>query len=251
MAFAGDVGSSREAGAPAVCDSFVTLHFCDDGRNSGARRRRRARNHEEQEPASAVLAVRICRWMQERTAVMPSPKTAQDILVTELKEIHSAERQFSRAAPKMIRKISSETFKSKLEERRERGAQIIEEIDNILEAMEVTKARPKNVAAEGLLEDISEHLEQIEKPVLLDATLIASVQKLEHYCLAAWGTAKSLGRLLGQEQVVQLMERVLDEGKRFDEELTQLAESEVNPAMVEDSEGEESEEKRSKGKSGK
>jgi ferritin-like metal-binding protein YciE len=163
---------------------------------------------------------------------MAAPKTASDILVTELKEIYSAERQFSRAVPKLSRSISSQPLKDALQARREQGAGIIEELDGIFEEMGVTKSRPKNVAAEGLLEDMNEHVEEIDNPALLDAVLLGAVQKLEHYCIAAWGTTASLGRLLDQPAVVTLMERVLAEGKRDDEALTQLAESEVNPAMV-------------------
>jgi ferritin-like metal-binding protein YciE len=62
--------------------------------------------------------------------------------------------------------------------------------------------------------------------------LLGAVQKLEHYCIAAWGTSASLGRLLNQPSVVTLMERLVEEGKRDDEALTQLAESEINPAMI-------------------
>jgi len=163
---------------------------------------------------------------------MPAPKTAQDVLVTELKEIHSAERQLSRAIPKLSRSLASETFKAKLQERRDQGAQIIEELDAIFEEMGVTKARPKNVAAEGLIEDMNEHLDEIENPALLDAVILGAVQKLEHYCIAAWGTSASLGRLLDQPSVVTLMERLVEQGKRDDEALTQLAESEINPGMV-------------------
>ena len=173
---------------------------------------------------------------------MPAPKTAQDILVTELKEIYSAERQFSRAAPKLSRALSSQAFKDALQARREQGAGIIEELDSVFEEMGVTKARPKNVAAEGLIEDMNEHLEEIDNPALLDAVLLGAVQKLEHYCIAAWGTSASLGRLLNQPSVVTLMERLVEEGKRDDEALTQLAESEINPAMIAGEEAGEDEE---------
>lgn len=173
---------------------------------------------------------------------MPAPKTAQDILVTELKEIHSAERQLSRAVPKLSRKISNDSFKRMLDQRREQGAGIIGELDAIFDEMGVTKARPKNVAAEGLIEDMNEHLQEIDDPKLLDPVLVGAIQKLQHYCIAAWGTSASLGRLLGQERVVQLMERLLEEGKRMDQELTELAESEINRQMLEEVEEEDSEE---------
>ncbi len=165
---------------------------------------------------------------------MAVPKSARDILVTELKEIHSAERQMSRAIPKLMKRIQSEPMKQKLQERLDQGATIIETLDDTFEKMEVTKARPKNVAAEGLIEDLNQLMEQIEDPKLLEPLLLAGVQKIEHYCIAAWGTAASLGRLLEERPVVQLMERVLEEGKRYDQELTELAEGELNPAMLQE-----------------
>jgi ferritin-like metal-binding protein YciE len=105
--------------------------------------------------------------------------------------------------------------------------------------MEITKARPKNVAAEGLLEDINQHLEEIQDDRLLEPVLVAGIQKLEHYCIAAWGTARSMGKLLDEERVIKSMERVLDEGKELDEQLTRLAEEELNPMMIEEAERQE------------
>jgi ferritin-like metal-binding protein YciE len=169
-------------------------------------------------------------------------RSAQDILVTELKEIYSAERQLSRAIPKLTKRVTSDRLREKLEQRREQGVALLEELDAAFEDMEVSKSRLKNVAAEGLLEDVNGHLDEIEDEKLLDPVLLASVQKIEHYCIAAWGTAASMARLLDEADVTKTMERVLGEGKRFDEELTSLAESEVNPAMLaEDRESEEDE----------
>ena len=175
---------------------------------------------------------------------MTAFKSPEDILTTELKEIYSAERQLSRAIPKLTKKVASDRLREMLEHRREQGAELIEQLDEAFDAMDVTKARPKNVAAEGLLDDVNQHLDEIEDEKLVDPVLLPSMQKIEHYCIAAWGTAASVGRLLGQEQVVKTMERVLEEGKQFDVEMTKLAESEVNPRMLEEQEsgGDEQEE---------
>jgi ferritin-like metal-binding protein YciE len=162
---------------------------------------------------------------------MAKPKNSRDILITELKEIHSAERQLSRVLPKLAKRTQSEPLRAKLEERMEQGTMLIEGLDRALEEMEVTKARPKNVAVEGLIEDINQHMEEIEDPKLLDPVLLASMQKVEHYCIAAWGTARSLAKAHQEQTVVELMEVALRDGKRYDEEMTELAESEVNPAM--------------------
>jgi ferritin-like metal-binding protein YciE len=169
---------------------------------------------------------------------MPTPRSAEDILTTELKEIYSAERQLSRVIPKLTRRIQHPRLKEMIEQRREQGAKLIEELDETFEQMEVTKSRPKNVAAEGLIEDINEHLEEIKDEKLLDPVLLAAMQKVEHYCIAAWGTARSMGRLLQEEWVIQAMDRALDEGKQFDQEMTKLAEDEVNPTMLQSAEAE-------------
>jgi ferritin-like metal-binding protein YciE len=85
-----------------------------------------------------------------------------------------------------------------------------------------------------------EHIQEIAQSPSLDAVLIAALQKTEHYCVAAWGTAKALGQAMEQKTVVRSMERALKEGKSLDEELTQLAESEVTPAILsQDSDDEE------------
>lgn len=164
---------------------------------------------------------------------MPSPRTPEDIFATELKEIYSAERQLTRAIPKLARRIQNPRLKECLDTRRQQGERLLDELDEAFDELEITKSRPKNVAAEGLIEDINQHMEEIQDDKLIEPVLIAGVQKLEHYCIAAWGTAKSMGRLLGEERVIQTMDRVLEEGRDLDEQLTRLAEDEVNPAMLE------------------
>lgn len=168
---------------------------------------------------------------------MPTPRSPDDILSTELKEIYSAERQLTRAIPRLAKRVQNERLRQSLDTRRQQGERLIEELDQALDEMEVTKGRPKNVAAEGLLDDINQHMEEIQEDKLLEPVLIAGLQKLEHYCIAAWGTARSMGRLLGEERVIRSMERVLNEGRELDDQLTKLAEDEVNPAMLQEGGG--------------
>jgi ferritin-like metal-binding protein YciE len=157
---------------------------------------------------------------------------AQALLVLELQQIHSAESQLSRALPRLMKVVESEKLRERLEERLGQGERLIEEIESALEEMEESAGRRKNVAAEGLINDSREHAQEIEPGPALDSVLIAGVQKTEHYCIAAWGTAKSLGEATGQKSVVKTMERALQEGKDLDEALTQLAEGEITPALM-------------------
>jgi ferritin-like metal-binding protein YciE len=98
--------------------------------------------------------------------------------------------------------------------------------------MKESPGRKKNVAAEGLINDAREHVQEIEAGPALDAVLIAAIQKTEHYCIAAWGTARSLASACGVESVVQSMERALQEGKAMDEALTELAEGKITPQLL-------------------
>jgi ferritin-like metal-binding protein YciE len=179
------------------------------------------------------------------------------MLTTELKEIYSAERQLSRIIPRLAKKVSSESLREKLDLRLKQGEELIEQLDETLDELEAPKARQKNVAMEGLIEDLTNHMEEIEEESLRDPLLLASVQKIEHYCIAAWGAAAAMGRLLEQDKVVKTMERVLGEGKKFDDEMTRLAAEEINPQMMEsaeagedEEEGEEDEDEQEEGDSG-
>lgn len=167
---------------------------------------------------------------------MPRLSSPEDVFVTELKEIHSAEKQLSRVIPKLSKKVTSDSLRDMLEQRLERGESLIEDIEDALEELEAPKAKVKNVAAEGLIEDVHQHMDEIEDERLVDPVLLASVQKIEHYCIASWGTAAALGRLLGNGKIVETMERQLEEGKQFDDEMTRLAEEEVNPSLMADGE---------------
>ena len=167
---------------------------------------------------------------------------APELLLLEQQEIHSAENQLSRMLPRIMKAAESEKLQQMLEERQQQGERLIQELETVFDEMEESPGRKKNVAAEGLLNDIREHIQEIEQGPALDAVLIASIQKTEHYCIAAWGTARSLGQSLGEETTVKSMERALEEGKAMDEQLTELAEQEITPQLLAEEEAEEQDE---------
>lgn len=98
--------------------------------------------------------------------------------------------------------------------------------------MDGSPGRKKNVAAEGLIADAQQYVQEMERGPGLDAALVAALQKTEHYCIAAWGTARSIAEALEQSSVVEAMETALEEGKALDEELTEIAEGELYPALM-------------------
>ncbi len=158
--------------------------------------------------------------------------SAQDFFKNELREIHSAEKQLSRALPRLSKALSSQEVRQAMEERLEHGRELLESIEEVAEEMGLSMGRQKNQAIEGLIEDARELSETIKNDKVLDAALIAGVQKIEHYCIAAWGTAAELGRSMGQQRVAEVFERALDQGKRFDKTMTGIAVKQANPAMM-------------------
>lgn len=166
-----------------------------------------------------------------RATTKESPD-GKELLVLELQEIHSAESQLARAMPRLMKAVDSDQLGKLLEQRLEQGAQLIQDIESALDEMEESPGRKKNVAAEGLINDAREHVQEIESGPSLDAVLVAAVQKTEHYCIAAWGTSRALGQALGVKTVVKAMERALKEGRDLDEQLTQLAEKVITPMLL-------------------
>lgn len=164
-----------------------------------------------------------------------------ELLVLELQEIHSAENQLARIIPRVVKAANSEELGPAIEERLQEGEQIITDVEAALERLEESPGRKKNVAAEGLVNDLREHLQEIEAGPALDAVLIAALQKTEHYCIAAWGTVKAMANVMGDKESVRAMERALKEGKAYDERLTEIAEQ-VMGEITSGTEGEEDEE---------
>lgn len=123
----------------------------------------------------------------------------QEILITELQEIHSAEKQLARMIPRLVKAADNETLQEAIEERLEEGEQILADVEAALEELESTPGRKKNVAAEGLVNDMKEHVQELQQGPALDTVLIGALQKTEHYCIAAWGTTDDFFGGLGEE----------------------------------------------------
>jgi ferritin-like metal-binding protein YciE len=157
---------------------------------------------------------------------------ANELLVLELQEIHSAENQLARMLPRLAKAVQSQKLAAALELRLEQGERLIKDIETVFDEMEESPGRKKNVAAEGLINDAREHVQEIEPGAALDAVLIGAIQKTEHYCIAAWGTARALAKAVGQKTASKAMEAALKEGTPFDEQLTELAEQEITPALL-------------------
>lgn len=158
--------------------------------------------------------------------------SAQDLLTVELREIYSAEKQLARALPRLAKGVHVDKVKECLQTRVEQSQDLLEDVDSVFEDLGISKGRHKNVAMEGLIEDAQQLADSIKEEQVMDSALIAAVQKMEHYCIAAWGTAAALGNALGSEKTEKVFQKALKEGKDFDKMMTELAVKEINPKMA-------------------
>jgi ferritin-like metal-binding protein YciE len=162
------------------------------------------------------------------TKEFPMPaKTMQDLFIHALSDVYSAEKQLTKALPKLARASTNPdlvaAFKTHLEETHGQ----IERIDQVVEACGIKLKRIKCVAMEGLVEEGQEQIEEIESGPVLDAALIGAAQKVEHYEIATYGTLAALAKQLGYPEAVKLLLETLQEEKATDEKLSMLADNQV------------------------
>lgn len=155
------------------------------------------------------------------------------LLEMELKDIYSAENQILKALPRMARAAASPALKAAFTEHARQTEGQVARLERAAEALGVRLRGKKCVAMEGLIEEGKEILEEMEeKGPLRDAALIGAAQKVEHYEIAAYGTARTLAEVLGHGEVVQLLQQTLDEESETDEKLTALSVGEILPAAA-------------------
>jgi ferritin-like metal-binding protein YciE len=155
-------------------------------------------------------------------------KTMQDLLIDELRDIYHAEKQLTRALPKMARAASNGQLKEAFTQHLEETRGQIERLEQVFELLDTrTRGKPCH-AMEGLIEEAKEIMEMGLGPELLDVALIAAAQKVEHYEIAGYGTLVALAQASGFSEAAQLLQETLDEEKKTDQLLNKLAISDVN-----------------------
>ena len=157
----------------------------------------------------------------------------RDLYIDELKDIYNAENQLVKALPKLARAAASDELRQGFEEHLEQTKGHVERLEQIFQMLDESPKGKKCKGMEGLIEEGSEAMEEDYEGSLLDSALIGAAQRVEHYEIAAYGTARSFAELLGENDQVSLLEETLQEEKETDEKLTELAKqinSEANQA---------------------
>jgi ferritin-like metal-binding protein YciE len=166
-------------------------------------------------------------------------ESLQELFEEQLKDLYSAENQLLKAMPKMAKKLSSEKLVQAFEMHRKQTEQQVERLKKIGEQLDIKLTGKVCNAMKGLIEEAQETMEEGEEGPILDAGLVADAQRVEHYEISAYGTARTLAQHLGHNQAAKLLEQTLKEESATDEKLTKLVMSDVYPNA---SAGEEEEE---------
>ncbi|MEI2265050.1 YciE/YciF ferroxidase family protein [Erwinia sp. CGal63] len=152
-------------------------------------------------------------------------KTLEDLFIHDLSDVYSAEKQISRALPKMARAATDEKLVAAFKQHLEETHGQIERLDQLVESTDgVRIKRMKCHALEGLVEEAQEIIDSVEAGPVRDAGLIGAAQKVEHYEIATYGTLRALALKLGYKEAARLLGETLEEEKATDEKLTVIAE---------------------------
>jgi ferritin-like metal-binding protein YciE len=161
-----------------------------------------------------------------------SADNLREALVEEIKDLYNAEKQLLKALPKMAKGASSDELREAFESHLEETEGQVTRLERVFELLD-EKPRGKHCAGmAGIVEEGSEKLQEDMEDSVLDACLIASAQKVEHYEIGAYGTAIAWAEALELSDVAQVLQETLAEEKAADEKLTALAESGINEAAT-------------------
>ena len=172
-------------------------------------------------------------------------ESLNDLFIDQLRDLYDTENQLIKALPKMAEAASSDELRQGFEEHLEQTKGHAERIEQIFEQLGEKAKGKKCKGMEGLIKEGSEALEEDMDEDVKDAALIAAAQRVEHYEIAGYGTARTFANLLDQDEAASLLEQTLEEEKETDAKLTELAED-INVAAEEGSEEETAGEKKSR-----
>lgn len=163
---------------------------------------------------------------------MSKVTTMEELFIDELRDLYDAETQLTKALPKMSRAAASDELREAFDEHLGQTENQIERLKRIFELVGEKPKGKKCVAMTGLIKEGDEMVSDSEETPVRDAGLIAAAQKVEHYEISGYGSARTHAELLGNDEAARLLEETLQEEKDTDERLTQLAENLINEEAI-------------------
>jgi ferritin-like metal-binding protein YciE len=159
--------------------------------------------------------------------------SVHDLLLAELRDLYNAESQLVEALPKMAEAAASNELKSAFTHHLEETRKHVTRLDGIFQDLNEKSSGETCEAMKGLVKEGEEFIKAKGEPDVRDAGLIGAAQRVEHYEMAGYGTARTLAKRLGFHDIAKTLQTTLDEEGAADEKLTSIAEGNVNPAATE------------------
>ena len=155
-------------------------------------------------------------------------KTLEDLFLIGLKDVYHAEKSALRAMRKMAKATKSDQFREAMEAHRTETEGQIQRLEQVFEMVGKRPQGKTCEAMQGILAEGEEVMEDFADSEALDAGMIAAAQAIEHYEISRYGTLKSGAAQLGMNDAANLLEQTLQEEKKTDQLLTQVAEAAAN-----------------------
>jgi ferritin-like metal-binding protein YciE len=170
----------------------------------------------------------ICLY---RTNLSPMElDTLKDLYIHELKDLFSAEQQLVKALPKMAKAAANKELAGGFQQHLEQTKEHAQRLQQILSNHKATTRGAKCKGMEGLLAEGAEMMEEEGDEEVKDAGLIGAAQRVEHYEMAGYGTARTYAEILGDQEGAKLLQTTLEEEKQTDQKLSKLAKTTINVA---------------------
>jgi ferritin-like metal-binding protein YciE len=149
----------------------------------------------------------------------------RELLVDELRDLYSAETQLTKALPKVAKNASDSKLKQAIEHHLKETEGHVERLEQVFKMLNESPKGKTCEGMKGLITEADERIKEGGQDAALDAGLIADAQRVEHYEIAAYGSARTFAGLCGEQKVVTLLEKTLEEEKNADSTLTKIAQS--------------------------
>jgi ferritin-like metal-binding protein YciE len=159
-------------------------------------------------------------------------ETLKDLYIHELKDLFSAEQQLVKALPKMAKAANDKELAAGFQEHLQQTKEHAQRLERVLSSHKATTRGAKCKAMEGLVAEGAEMIEEEADAEVKDAGLIAAAQRVEHYEIAGYGTARTYAELLGDQEGAKLLQTTLEEERQTDQKLSKLAKSAINVAAA-------------------
>jgi ferritin-like metal-binding protein YciE len=159
---------------------------------------------------------------------MPTTKTLQDLFHDTLKDIYYAEKKILASLPKMAKAAQSPDLQAAFEKHEQETEGQVERLEQVFALIEEPAKGKTCDAINGILDEGKEIMTEFKGSPALDAGLLAAAQAVEHYEIARYGTLKTWAEELDLDQAVELLDETLQEEKKTDATLTELAKAAVN-----------------------